>query len=122
MPNSTNTAPDHVVFDFQRGEMACRHCGAAQPVAMPISVTVLVEQTNAFLSLHELCTVPSPADDGEAAFLDAAAKDCHSCPCCQQVPCDACQAAGVCDAFECRHESDDRAPDSNDVDDAEECA
>lgn len=60
--------------------------------------------------------------ESEAAFLAAAAKDCDSCPCCQQVPCDACQAGGVCDAVECRHEADDRARDSDDVADAEERA
>lgn len=68
MPNLTNTRPDHVVFDSRRKEMVCRHCGSAQPVAMPIRVTDLVEMTNAYLDQHEGCVaqVVSPAAMAQA--------------------------------------------------------
>lgn len=48
---------------------------------------------------------------GEDAFLEAAAKDCRSCSCCQEVPCGACQAGGVCDALACRREARELAED-----------
>ncbi|MDP2275309.1 MAG: hypothetical protein Q8K32_31475 [Archangium sp.] len=51
---------DHVVFDFKRRAMVCGHCEAAEPVDMPISVNVLVEQTNAFLAEHEGCREVTP--------------------------------------------------------------
>lgn len=114
---SAEKRPDHAVFDFKRNELACRHCGAAEPVMMPINASVLVLKSNAFLEQHEGCVAQS---DSEAAFLDATAKDCRSCSCCQQVPCEACQAGGVCDEFECRRERADR--EDVEADDGDESA
>lgn len=54
MPNLKKPS-DHVVFDFASKALACRHCGALQPVALPMSVDVLVELTNAYLDSHRAC-------------------------------------------------------------------
>jgi hypothetical protein len=47
--------------------MACRHCGHSQPVAMPISVTFLVELTNGYLEIHSSCPAQAAPVAGGAA-------------------------------------------------------
>lgn len=54
------------------------------------------------------------AESGEAAFLAGAAKDCRNCSRCGDVPCGACQAGGVCDAFECLCDRDDERDERDD--------
>ena len=45
---------------------------------------------------------PDPLDsDSYRAFIIDCAKACRCCPECSDVPCGACMAGGVCDAFEC---------------------
>ncbi len=52
-PEEPNT--DHVVLDYQTSKICCGHCGAEEAVVMPISVSVLVERTDAFLEQHGSC-------------------------------------------------------------------
>lgn len=57
---------------------------------------------------------------GEDEFLAEAAKGCRNCAQCSPtgVPCGACQAGGVCDAFPCTcHERDSDLDDADDYDD-----
>lgn len=49
----------------------------------------------------------------QAEFLEAMAEKCRCCGHCYVRPCDACCAGGVCDAFDCTCEDEDRSPDSD---------
>lgn len=46
---------DHVVYDYQTSKVCCGHCGAEEALVLPMSVTVLVERTDAFLEQHAAC-------------------------------------------------------------------
>ena len=52
---------DHVVASKNGSEFKCKHCGAAQPMAMPCELGVYVAASEAFLKNHRDCP-PPPAD------------------------------------------------------------
>lgn len=57
-------------------------------------------------------------------FLAECAKSCTCCGTCWSVPCDGCQAGGICDEMTCRCEdasADEYAPDSDDEGDRDGC-
>lgn len=54
-PASDSHFADHCVLDFRASALACRNCGHSEPVTMPISVTVLLEMSDAFREQHSNC-------------------------------------------------------------------
>lgn len=62
-PEPNKRKVDHVIaHDATQGELAyaieCRHCGAIQKFSLPISISVYVAASRAFVDDHARCKKP----------------------------------------------------------------
>jgi hypothetical protein len=48
-------APEGAYLDTKASEFVCRHCGAREPVGLPIDVRVLADGAKAFGDAHARC-------------------------------------------------------------------
>lgn len=55
---------DHVIM-IPDGGVGCAHCGAAQPIAYPVSIPVLAAISESFTKLHKAC---KKGPGGEARY------------------------------------------------------
>jgi len=48
---------DHCVLDYSRqpNRFQCLHCGAEQPVGLPMAISQLVKQSDAWIAEHRRC-------------------------------------------------------------------
>lgn len=46
---------DHTVFDARASQLRCTHCGASEPVTLPIAITDFCNATNKFVKAHRNC-------------------------------------------------------------------
>jgi hypothetical protein len=49
---------DHVVIDCRTSEMHCSHCGHRQPLALPMSLDLVLALQRAYLKQHKDCRKP----------------------------------------------------------------
>lgn len=63
MPRKINT--DHIVLSTENPEMKCLHCGAIQPIAYPIYLTLLVDLLKSWGKMHRHCKKPPVENEND---------------------------------------------------------